>query len=349
MSALPRKILLAAGGTGGHVIPSVAFGQWLEKQGETVVWLTGSRPLESTIFAAHGVTPLHLSLEGSPLGVSGLRSLKRWKSLLTSFFEAESLLKQQHVDCCVLFGGYLSFPVLMAARRLKIPVLMHEQNTVAGKVSRIAAKLGVQVACAWNVCRGLTGKSKPAVVGMPLRPIQITDRAEAREHLTGSSLEKNEKLIVILGGSLGSGGMKKVLQNAQNMLKSTGCRVLCMGIKPEDRPFPEALVHEASWDMSLVYSAADAVVCRAGASTLAELGALGIPAVVVPWLGAADNHQLSNARCFSELTGSPIYLEGDSAERFHEALCSVKPRKPDPARLTEGSANLYKVLCSLTA
>lgn len=348
MSALPRKILLAAGGTGGHVIPSIAFGQWLEKKGETAVWLTGNRPLESTIFAAHGVSPRHLSLEGSPLGVSGIRSLQRWKSLLTSFFEAKNILKEENVDVCVLFGGYLSFPVLMAARYLKIPVLMHEQNTVAGKVTRFASRIGVPIACAWNVCKGLEGKSKPSVVGMPLRPIRITDKEEARQRLIGSVLERKEKLIVILGGSLGSGGMKKVLQSAQNMLKSTGYRILCMGIKAEDRPFPEALVHEASWDMSLVYSAADVVVCRAGASTLAELRALGIPAVVVPWLKAADNHQLSNARCFSELTGSPVFLEGDSEERFHEALNSVKPRRTESEQLVEGSANLYKVLCSLT-
>ncbi len=343
-----RKILLVAGGTGGHVIPAVAFGQWLEKQGESVLWLTGSRPLEREIFAAHGVTPLHLPLEGSPLGVSGLPSLKRWGQLLSSFFKALEILKEERVDCCVLFGGYLSLPVLMAARCMRVPVLMHEQNTVAGKVTRFAAKMGIPVACAWNVCEGLKKDAKVFPVGMPLRPVKLIDRGEARRRLLGDSLSTRDKLLLILGGSLGSGGMKHLLQSAQNMLKSTGYRVLCMGIDSGDRPFPEALTHAACWDMSLVYSAADVVMCRAGAATLAELFSLGIAAVVVPWLRSADNHQVSNARCFSELTGSPIFLEGDSLTRFQEALNSAAKRGTESHSLTAGSAELYKVLCSLT-
>ena len=89
------KILLAAGGTGGHIIPSIAFGQWLERKGESVVWLTGSRELEEKIYQAHGVTPLKISLEGSPLGVRGLRSLRRWKQLVGSFFECRAVLARE--------------------------------------------------------------------------------------------------------------------------------------------------------------------------------------------------------------------------------------------------------------
>lgn len=343
-----RKILLVAGGTGGHIIPAVAFGQWLEKRGETVLWLTGNRPLEREIFAAHGVKPLHLPLEGSPLGVKGVPSLRRWWQLLSSFFTAFGILKKEKIERCVLFGGYLSMPVLMATRCARIPVLMHEQNTVAGKVTRFAAKMGIPVACAWKVCERLKKGAKVFPVGMPLRPITLMGREEAQRRLLGGALPPGEKLLVILGGSLGSGGMKQLLQNAQNMLKSTGYRVLCMGIDADTRPFPEALVHRACWDMSLVYSAADVVMCRAGASTLAELQSLGIPAVAVPWLRSADNHQIGNAQCFSQLTGSPVFLEGDSLTHFQEVLNSVPKRKTKSDSLTIGSAELYKVLCSLT-
>ncbi|MBQ8089381.1 MAG: hypothetical protein IJ233_01465 [Pyramidobacter sp.] len=114
------------------------------------------------------------------------------------------------------------------------------------------------------------------------------------------------------------------------------------------RPFPEALTLEACWDMSLVYSAADAVICRAGASTLAELAALGIPAIVVPWAASADDHQTSNARAFSELTGSPTVSENDSPQRFARALAELPPRRP-VGDMSAASENLYKVLCTLTA
>ncbi len=353
---MARKILLAAGGTGGHIIPAIAFGQWLQEHGESVVWLTGRRPLESEIFSAHKINPQKLSLEGSPLGVSGTRSLKRWKSLPCSFFEAKAILKKEGVDCCVLFGGYLSLPVLLAARMMKIPILMHEQNTVAGKVTQFAAKMGIPVACAWAECRGLE-KAKTFFTGMPLRPIKLIEKKEAQRTLLGMSLKDDEKLVIILGGSLGSGGMKNLLQISQDMIKSSGCKILCMGIKNEDRPFPDALTHEACWDMGMVFSAADVVICRAGASTLAEIGALGVPAIVVPWMKSAGQHQLRNAESFSKLTGASVFMEGSSLKQFQDALagaantrCAYSQARQNAGieNMSVGAENLYKALCSLT-
>ncbi len=343
---MAHKILLAAGGTGGHVIPSIAFGQWLQAHGETVVWLTGSRPLESEIFSAHKINPEKLSLEGSPLGVSGTRSLKRWKSLPYSFFEAKAIIKKENVDGCVLFGGYLSLPVLLAARMMRIPVLMHEQNTIAGKVTQFAAKIGIPVATAWAECRGIEN-TETYYAGMPLRPIKLIKKKDAQRILLGTLLKDDEKLIIILGGSLGSGGMKNLLQISQDMIKLSGYKILCMGIKNEDRPFPDALTHEACWDMGLVYSAADVVICRAGASTLAEIGALGVPAIVVPWMKSAGQHQLSNAVFFSRLTRAPVFLEGSSMKQFQNALADAANRYVGSENMSVGSENLYKILCDL--
>lgn len=342
-----NRILLAAGGTGGHIIPAIAFGQYLQERGESVTWLCGSRPLESEIFKAHHAVPRRLSLEGSPLGVSGLRSVKRWWSLVSSFFESRRILKEEKIERCALFGGYLSMPVLLAARSLGIPVIMHEQNTVAGKVTRFAARLGVPVATAWERCEGLGGKRR-VYTGMPLRKIKLSDRKEAQRQLLGISLEKNAKLMVILGGSLGSRGMKKTLQAAQDMIELSGYRVLCMGIITEERPFPEAFTHDACWDMGPVYSAADLIVCRAGAATLAELEALGIPSVIVPWPGAADQHQLNNAAWFSELTGAPVFLEGSSHEQFQNALAAAAGRGTGLRDMSFSAENLYKALRSLS-
>ena len=294
------------------------------------------------------MTPLKISLEGSPLGVRGLRSLRRWKQLAGSFFECRAVLRREKAERCVLFGGYLSMPVLLAARSLGIPVLMHEQNTVAGKVTRFAARMNVPVACAWSECQGLE-KNKFVTAGLPLRQLALRDQKQAQNELLGAPLNDGEKLIIILGGSLGSGGMKNMLQNSQDMIKSTGCKILCMGITPEQRPFPEALTHEACWDMSLVYSAADAVVCRAGASTLAELAALGIPVIVVPWAASADDHQSHNARAFAELTGSPVLSENDAPLKFTEALANLPRRRPAESDLNAASVKLYQVLYSLNA
>lgn len=342
---MSHKILLAAGGTGGHIIPSIAFGKYLQEQGESVIWLSGSRALEGEIYKAHGVSPIKLDFEGSPLGVSGARALKRWGQLVSSFFRCRSILKKEGVDAGVLFGGYLSLPVMAAAKSLGIKVLMHEQNAVAGKVTRLAYKLNVPITCAWEECSGLP-EGKTAFVGMPLRQIKLKDKKQAQKELLGYSLPEGEKLVVILGGSLGSGGMKKVLQDAQNMLKSTSYRIMCMGIRESEKPFPEALTHGPLWDMSPVYSAADVVVCRAGASTLAEIMALKVPTVVVPWLRAADNHQVSNAKLFSKLTGAPTFIENSSQDSFLSALASA-PERGACGDMCAGQRKLYKVLRSL--
>ena len=340
---MTHTILLAAGGTGGHIFPAIAFGQYLKKRGENVVWLCGSRPLETEIFSANGLQPEKLTLEGSPLGVRGLKSLARWKSLFSSFFESLSVLRKHNVACCVLFGGYLSLPVLFAARCLRIPVVIHEQNTVAGKVTRLASRMGVTVATAWEECLGLSG-SRRVYTGMPLRSIALTDRKDAQRRLLGVSLCSDEKLLVITGGSLGSRGLKKTLQSARNMIKLSGYKVLCMGISESERPFPEAMTHAACWDMGTVYSAADCILCRAGASTLAELKALRIPAVVVPWLGAADNHQQSNARVFSALTGAVVISEDASPDEFLKALSSAAVQAGESENISAGSENLCRVL-----
>ena len=119
-----------------------------------------------------------------------------------------------------------------------------------------------------------------------------------------------------------------------------------MGIKDADKPFPEALVHDATWNMAPVYSAADTIVCRAGASTLAELLVLNVPSVVVPWMQSADNHQMGNAELFSKLTGAPLYLEGSPCEDFLSAL-STAPLRRTSGDLSAGSRNLEALLCTL--
>lgn len=120
-----------------------------------------------------------------------------------------------------------------------------------------------------------------------------------------------------------------------------------MGIRFEDRPFEDALTHPATWDMTDVYSSADLILCRAGASTLAELEALGIPAVVIPWMKAADGHQEKNARVFSGLTGNPVFIENSSPDAFGEVLKTVNQNTTERADLARGALALYDAMKTL--
>lgn len=338
------KILLAAGGTGGHIIPAIAFGHWLQEHGQTPVLVTGTRPLEKEICLAHAVQSKQLPLEGSPLGVSGIRSLKRWRSLFTAWRSCGQLIREEKIDKCVLFGGYLSFPVLLAARLAKIPTILHEQNTVAGRVTRLSSKIGIPVVTAWNKCEGLA-EDKFTCVGMPIRKILLYDQQRAQTELLGTALPEGQKLAVVLGGSLGSGGLAEGLRKVLHVVKLNNWSLLFMGVSKS--PFAEARVHDACWDMAKVYSAADLIICRAGASTLAELLALNIPALVVPWMQSSEGHQQKNAQFFSELTENHVWIEGSSPDvlqNFFSASFPGRKNGQDPG--VNGSERLWNMLCN---
>jgi UDP-N-acetylglucosamine--N-acetylmuramyl-(pentapeptide) pyrophosphoryl-undecaprenol N-acetylglucosamine transferase len=153
-----RKILIVAGGTGGHIFPALAFGRWIldQKKNEGVSYLSGDRPLELEIYASQGIEPYRLFLSGSPLGSpSILRNARRWMELFRSFFQVGRFLRRERPDACFLFGGYVSLLPLLWCRFLKIPILAHEQNACAGKVTKLASYLGAPVAAGWSQCRGL--------------------------------------------------------------------------------------------------------------------------------------------------------------------------------------------------
>ncbi|CBL28491.1 UDP-N-acetylglucosamine--N-acetylmuramyl-(pentapeptide) pyrophosphoryl-undecaprenol N-acetylglucosamine transferase [Fretibacterium fastidiosum] len=159
--ASARSALIVAGGTGGHIFPALVFGRWLEAHcGAAVSYLSGSRPLEAEIYAAAGVTPFRLSLEGSPLGVrSPLKVLRRSLALVSAFGEVSRRLAEVRPTTAFLFGGYVSFAPLLLCRLRGIPVVFHEQNAVAGRVTRLASRLGAVIASGWEECQG---RSRPS-------------------------------------------------------------------------------------------------------------------------------------------------------------------------------------------
>ena len=152
-----RRVLIVSGGTGGHIFPAVVFGRWLERHRDaSVSYLSGARPLEAEIYAALGVAPRRLPLEGSPLGVrSPGQVLRRSFALVSAFTEASRCIVETRAEAVVLFGGYVSLPPLWVCLLRGIPVVVHEQNAVAGRVTRLASRLGVAVASGWKECEGL--------------------------------------------------------------------------------------------------------------------------------------------------------------------------------------------------
>lgn len=304
-----KSVLIVAGGTGGHIFPALVFGRWLEAhRGAAVSYLSGSRPLEAEIYAAAGVTPTRLSLEGSPLGVrSPLKVLRRSLALISSFREVSRCLAEVCPQTAFLFGGYVSFAPLLLCRLRGIPVVFHEQNAVAGRVTRLASRLGAVIAAGWEECLGLHGPH--VLTGIPVRTPHRLPRAEAERRL-GVSLKERSRVVGVISGSLGSAALVKEALRAAGALEGRVEFVL-LGDAPVGAVREGIHFVGRRWDVDPLYSLCDALICRAGASTLAEALRWGIPTAAVPWMQAADGHQARNALSFVEAGGGVLWKEGD--------------------------------------
>jgi len=316
-----RKILIAAGGTGGHIFPALAFGRWMLDNGkaESVIYMSGNRPLELEIYASHNVEPYSLDVASSPLAGTLWSSLIRsGRFFFRSIKDTRAYLRRERPDMCFLFGSYVSFAPLLYCKWLGIPTIAHEQNACSGKVTRLAARLGVPVTSGWGECWGVSGAFH---TGVPVRSLKRLSKLEAASALgvKADGLKTEDSPVIgVIGGSLGSAPLTALIEKmSRGAAGQAGrkCLFVVLGDEPKESSFlgpgfgPGVEFIGKHWDLAPFYSLCDAVVCRAGASTLAELAAFGIPALTIPWRGAVDAHQEANARIFSAKTGYPVWIE----------------------------------------
>lgn len=300
-TACVKRLVLVAGGTGGHICPAVAFGQWVASRigNIEITYVSGNRPLEREIYGNAGLEAVILPCEGSPTGASGTASLARWLQIFRAVGEMGRLFRQRKPDACVLFGGYVSFPALAAGRLQGVPILVHEQNAVAGRVTRLGVRLGARLLSGWNECRPFS-QSQFAQVGTPVRSMKRLPRREAWNKL-GLGEFPGGKNCLVLGGSLGS---RSLIERVVEISRSENFRewsFLVMGKESGDNHLSDRVWGiPRRWDMETLYSLADVAVARGGASTLSELRAWAIPALVVPWPESRDDHQSVNAQLFSD-------------------------------------------------
>lgn len=315
---LMSRILIASGGTGGHIFPAIVFGKDRQQKGDTVSWLCGSRKLEEEIYHSAGIEPVILPLSGSPMGTrSPAKIFTRIVDVFKSISQTSKYIKSFKPDEVYLFGGYISFAPLIVSKLKGIPVTLHEQNTVAGRVARTAARMGAKIITGWPVCEGIKSFT---YTGTPARePVRIP-RDEALR-LLGVNVREGAKIIGVAGGSLGSGPLSEILMKAARLCPEYEFIFLSAKERHDDG---NSHFIPPQWDMNPFYSACDIVVCRSGGSTLAEILKWGMPAITIPWPGAMDNHQMKNAEEFVKLSeNGRIFNENDSPENLAVTIRSV--------------------------
>lgn len=312
------RILLVAGGTGGHIMPAISFGSWAAKNRRAeVIYACGARPLEKEIYSNAGISPKVINLSGSPLsgGIPAKTRIERIAGTVGAVGEAGKILKELKPDRCVVFGGYVSLPFMLMCRTISIPVAVHEQNACAGLVTRLAAKAGVPVFSGWETCFPLDRK-KFKRVGVPVRKFDRPSRADAMKLLGIPEEEAAGRFtVVVFSGSLGSSSVKeKILEISENESFKDYLFLIPSVADATKKMSDRVWVLPKIWDPSPLFAVADCAVTRGGGSMLTELAVLGIPALIIPWREAAGDHQYYNAVAFiSENAGIILNLENESA------------------------------------
>ncbi len=310
-----KRILIASGGTGGHIFPAIVFGKNLQDQGFSVSWLCGSRELESEIYNSSGINPVILPLSGSPMGTRSLTKIfSRIVDVFRSLLITARYIKDFRPDEIYLFGGYISFAPLIISKIKGIPVTLHEQNAVAGRVTRMASKIGAKIITGWPACEGIKNFT---YTGTPVRePVRI-NRHEALKIL-GVNVPENSKIVGAAGGSLGSGPLSEILKSAAKLCPEHEFIFLS---SKERLDYENTHFIPSQWDMNPFYSVCDILVCRAGGSTLSEAIKWGMPTITIPWPGAMDNHQSKNAIEFLKLSeNGRIFNENENPEKLAEII-----------------------------
>lgn len=348
MMNMAPKVLIMAGGTGGHVFPALTIANELVERGAQVEWLGTRQGLEARVIANSGI-PLHF------ISVSGLRGKSRLRKVLAPFTIGWALLQalwrvwRIKPQCVLGMGGFVSGPGGVAARVLGKKLLLHEQNAVAGLTNQLLFPIADVVMEAFPDAfarkQALGGPafvnrridpSRTTVVGNPVRADILALAPPAERYA-----KRNGKLrLLVVGGSLGAVAINRLLPALLASLpvdeRPQVCHQCGEGNLADTRRLYEAagLVPGAQLDvcafindMAEAYAWADLVLCRAGASTIAELAAIGLPALLVPYPAAVDDHQRENARVL-ENAGAALVLRQDelNVAALNAALAAMGER-----------------------
>jgi len=322
-----KHVVIVAGGTGGHVYPAIAFAATWQAKGHRVSWIGTQSGLEASIVPKYSI-PLHF------IQVKGLRGSGKLQQLFSiwgaarAFFQALKLLQKLQPNVVLGMGGYVSGPSALAARCLGIPVVIHEQNAIAGKTNQLVARFAKKVLTAFP---NVLVNRKPVVCGNPIRKdlLAIQPKTHANSSMN----------ILILGGSRGALSLNKILPSLLAQIpdisiwhqsgekhfdetqaiyerQSRGCQ------RSPDKVVPYID------NMSQAYEWADVVICRAGAMTAFEIIAVARPAIFIPFPYAVDDHQTANANYLVAKDAGMLIQERDlTIEKLSALLNSLRDEK----------------------
>ncbi|HNX92690.1 MAG TPA: undecaprenyldiphospho-muramoylpentapeptide beta-N-acetylglucosaminyltransferase [Syntrophomonas sp.] len=340
------KIILSGGGTGGHIYPALAIaGELKERLPEVQLLYVGTPAgMESRIVPEAGLA--YASLDVS--GIDRTSMLKASKSIVkfpNSFFQARNIIKDFEPDIIVGTGGYVSFPIVLAGTFMGIKTIIHEQNAYPGLANRNLAKRVDRVLLTFPEASQYLDSENIKITGLPVRKQMMhTDKQQSRQSL---GLDQNLFTILAFGGSLGAKTINNALLDFIDRSRGEKLQIIWITGEAAYEEIQEKLTEKYDLktirpqitllpymnNMEQAMGAADLAVCRAGASTVSELEVIGLPAILVPFPFAADNHQEKNARALVDKNAAYLVIDEffDGTE-LHKKIQEIQ-KQPEKLRI----------------
>ena len=355
-----KRVIFTCGGTAGHVNPAIALAQLMHRKDPATEFLFvgAERGLEKDLIPKAGyefrtvhISSFHRSLKPREIKHNVISVC----NLMRAPREARAILQEFRPDIVIGTGGYASYPMVKAAAKAGIPTAVHESNMVPGLTTEMLEPFADRVMVGFESCRQhYKHPDKVIVTGTPVRGdfFDLT-REEAKRAL---NVDDGRPLIVSFWGSLGASGMNRqmadflALEAAKEPFHhihgagNAGYPMVKQLLRDKGvdlEAHPALQVKEYIYNMAVVMRAADLVICRAGASTISELTALGVPALIVPSPYVTNNHQEKNARVLEEAGGAMVLLEKDSSgQALFQAACAILHDEPRRLEMEKAMASL---------
>jgi UDP-N-acetylglucosamine--N-acetylmuramyl-(pentapeptide) pyrophosphoryl-undecaprenol N-acetylglucosamine transferase len=336
------KFVIAAGGTGGHLFPGLAVGEVLLSRGHEVMLLISEKEIDAT--ATQGRDEFRIE-KFAGIGMPKLFSpaifgfaLRFWKGLR----RCKALFREWQPAAVLGMGGFTSTAPILAGRSRKVPTFVHESNAIPGRANRLNARYVTKVLLGFAECARHFSNATCEVTGTPLRSA-LTRTVDKTVALAAFGLKPGRTTLLVMGGSQGAHGINVAVGNAAAKLKSFSWQVIHLAgaqdeqtmhatYRREGVPAAVAAFHHR---MEEAYGASDLAIARSGAASLAELSHFGLPAILVPYPFAADDHQTANARIFENAGAGVLVKESDATpELLSEKIAALIG---SPERLSEMS------------
>lgn len=339
-----KRIIIAGGGTGGHIFPAIAIANALKKQEpQTEILFVGAKgkmEMEKVPQAGYKIEGLDIAgFNRSSL----IKNVGLPMKLVKSFLQVRKIFGRFQPDAVVGVGGYSSFPVLRFAQAKGIPTFIHESNSFAGKSNILLGRKATRVFVASDGMEKFFPADKILITGNPIRPsIANVDSVPKDEAVRFFGLQPGKKTLLVVGGSLGAKSINEAIEKGLNELIGNGLQVIWQTGKIDSHKWKEAAKGKAGvWmnefitEMEKGYAAADIVISRAGAMAKAELCVVKKPVLFVPFPFAAEDHQTVNAKNLVEKHAALMVKDSEAVEKAVPAIIALAKNEQKQNELKE--------------